>query len=266
MKTCIALIVATLLLLPWSLGQGQAFAPLKNQDLKPFRVAWFWQSEPGKQETPYTLRTNWPPPKKDDRTQTVAENILAKNYVLIFDGSGSMMERRCSGSKRKIEVAKTAVTEWAKSIPEDANVGLVAFHENALSRLSLTGKTRAEFLKVVNGIAAGGGTPLGRAVNLAHAMLVQQARSQLGYGEYHIVVVTDGEANNLQALASAVKAVLDTSPILIHTIGFCINERHSLNQPGKTMYKTADNPQALRKGLQEVLAEAQSFDVKTFEK
>ena len=121
---------------------------------------------------------------------------MAKNYVLIFDGSGSMMERKCSGNRRKIEVAKAAVTEWAKSIPEDANVGLVAFYENAFSRLSLTGKNRGEFLKVVNGITAGGGTPLGQAVNFAHAMLIQQARSQLGYGEYNIVVVTDGEANN----------------------------------------------------------------------
>jgi Ca-activated chloride channel homolog len=266
MKTCIALIVGTLFLLPWSLGQGQAFTPLKAQHDRRQMLVWFGSGESAKTETTYTLRGNWPPSKGADPKQAVAENLLAKNYVLIFDGSGSMVERKCSGNRRKIEVAKDAVSEWAKGIPGDANIGLVAFHENTFSRLPLTGKNRAQFLKVVTDIAAGGGTPLGQAVNYAHGMLINQARSQLGYGEYNIVVVTDGEANNPHALAEAVKAVLDSSPIVIHTIGFCIDEKHSLNQPGRTVYKTADNPEALRKGLQEVLAEAESFDLKTFGK
>jgi Ca-activated chloride channel homolog len=266
MKTCIALIAGILFLLPWSQAQGQAFAPLTSQKNQRQMLAWLGWGESARKETPYTLRSNWPPTKNHDPRQPVAENLLARNYVLIFDGSGSMMERKCSGNRRKIEVAKDAVSAWARSIPEDANVGLVAFYENTFSRLPLAAKNRGQFLKVVNDITAGGGTPLGQAVNFAHQMLTGQAQSQLGYGEYHIVVVTDGEANNPSALTDAVKAVLDRSPIIIHTIGFCIDEKHSLNQPGRTVYKTADNPESLRKGLQDVLAEAESFDLKTFDK
>ena len=91
-----------------------------------------------------------------------------------------------------------------------------------------------------------------------------QARKQLGYGEYTIVVVTDGIANDTRLLANRVRRILDVSPINIYTIGFCIGTDHSLNQAGRTTYKAANNPQELRQGLQEVLAEAEHFDITDF--
>jgi hypothetical protein len=57
---------------------------------------------------------------------------------------------------------------------------------------------------------------------------------------------------------------LKTTPINIYSIGFCIGENHALNQPGRTFYKAADNPAALRKGLEEVLAESETFDETEF--
>jgi hypothetical protein len=45
----------------------------------------------------------------------------------------------------------------------------------------------------------------------------------------------------------------------LHTIGFDIGEGHSLNQPGKTDYSSAQNPEQLRKSLQDVLAESEEF-------
>lgn len=238
------------------------------------KTAWFWngkeqkakQGKREKKETPYVLKTHWPPAREGDHKPDLAENLLAKNFVLVFDGSGSMTEKKCAGGRRKIDVAKEAAAAWAKSVPEDANVGLVAFHADSFTSLNLTGKSRAEFAAVVNGISAGGGTPLGGAVYRARSMLEEQARRQLGYGEYTIVVITDGEANNIEELARAVRLVLDSSPIVIHTIGFCIDERHSLNQPGRTVYRTADNPDQLRQGLQEVLAESETFDLTGFDK
>jgi hypothetical protein len=50
----------------------------------------------------------------------------------------------------------------------------------------------------------------------------------------------------------------------IHTIGFCLNQSHALNIPGKTLYKAADNPEALAEGLESVLAEAPDFNVDSF--
>ena len=58
--------------------------------------------------------------------------------------------------------------------------------------------------------------------------------------------------------------MLNESPVVLHTIGFCIGSRHSLNQAGRTIYKAADNPGALQQGLADVLAEAPQFSVQKF--
>jgi Ca-activated chloride channel family protein len=52
--------------------------------------------------------------------------------------------------------------------------------------------------------------------------------------------------------------------VVVHTVGFCIDEDHVLNQPGRTYYTAASNPDELRQGLQAVLAEAPNFDATKF--
>ena len=78
------------------------------------------------------------------------------------------------------------------------------------------------------------------------------------------MIVTDGEASSGEDPTRIVQWILDYSPIQIHTIGFCIGTNHSLNIPGRTVYKAADNPQQLEKGLQDVLAESEQFDISEF--
>jgi Ca-activated chloride channel homolog len=229
-------------------------------------------SQPGNQSDRKTVGIRqagpppWPGAADDGARQEVAGNVGAKNFLLIFDGSGSMTEQRCSGSRTKIDVAKEAVIQWAQTVPADANVGLVAFHGKGWSKLPLVAQNRKDLIKVVQAIQPGGTTPLDDAIAQAYVMLTQQGRKQLGYGEYTIVVVTDGIANSPTALRAVVNRVLGYSPIVIYTIGFCIGKNHSLNQEGRTIYKTANNPAALRQGLQEVLAEAETFDVSEFGK
>jgi len=101
-------------------------------------------------------------------------------------------------------------------------------------------------------------------VTRAYRKLTEQAARQLGYGEYHLVIVTDGEASQGQDPTSAVNRLLAQSPIVVHTIGFCIRTQHSLNLPGRALYRPADNPGELRRELAEVLAEAPSFAVLEF--
>jgi hypothetical protein len=103
------------------------------------------------------------------------------------------------------------------------------------------------------------------AISAGYAQLEQQAMRQLGYGRYVLVVVTDGQANPGHDPTEKVRWMLNNTPIELHTIGFCIGTDHSLNMPGRTVYKAADNPAALRQGLADVLAEAEAFDVSTFQ-
>ncbi len=211
-----------------------------------------------------TKQPSTPWPFIQDEAVELAENLTAKNYLLIFDGSGSMNDVECSGNRPKIEVARDAVTEWSTAVDADANLGLVAFNWKGWYTEPLAPGQRQRFIDKVRGVEAGGKTPLSKAVSIAYDRLTEQGRRQLGYGEYTIIIVTDGIANNEALLASRVRTILSASPINIHTIGFCIGEDHSLNQPGLTIYKSADNPAELRKRLQEVLAESQAFDDTAF--
>lgn len=208
----------------------------------------------------------WPFLSSDDTPADLAGNLTARNFMLIFDGSGSMSESECAESSRKIDIAKQAVVAWSKSVPADANLGLYAFHARGISALPLSAGNRDRFMQTVMDIRAGGNTPLTNAMLQSFEALTAQGRRQLGYGEYTIVVVTDGIANNVTRLKSAVNMILTQTPITIYSIGFCIGSRHSLNQPGRTLYKSADNPEQLRKGLQEVLAESEAFDEQDFSK
>jgi hypothetical protein len=98
------------------------------------------------------------------------------------------------------------------------------------------------------------------AVELAHDTLEQQALRQNGYGTYKMVVITDGEHSSGQNPRREINRILENpqNPVEIHTIGFCI-EDSALNQPGRTEYQSAKNPQELKKGLDSVLSESTQF-------
>jgi hypothetical protein len=78
-----------------------------------------------------------------------------------------------------------------------------------------------------------------------------------------MVVVTDGEATGAEP-RGIVDRLLAESPVVLHTIGFCIESDHSLNQAGRILYRSADSPKELAEGLTDVLAEAPAFDVSAF--
>ena len=215
----------------------------------------------------YALRAvdnTWP--AIETAQSMVADNLSRKNYYLVMDGSGSMAESRCSSGKSKISVAKSAVIEFINKIPGDANLGLLVFDKRGTSeRVPLGLNARDQAIAEIRRVQSGGGTPLDSVIRLAYRSLTRQAESQLGYGEYHLVVVTDGEASEGQNPSGIVKTVTADSPVVLHTIGFCISGSHSLNQAGITLYKSANNPMDLARGLDSVLAEASDFTVDSFE-
>lgn len=195
---------------------------------------------------------------------TDADKMITRNFVVIFDDSGSMDDRDADGN-RKINTAKNAVIEWSKSVPNGANVGLVSFHNGVWPLQNLDPTSKEQLISTVRDIKHGGGTPLSAAFDTSFLMLTKQGLRQLGYGEYTLVVITDGEADNDSQLNQRVRFVLNNSPIQIYTIGFGIGTAHTLNQPGLTQYRPAENLAELRKGLKEVLAESEAFDETEFQ-
>jgi hypothetical protein len=196
------------------------------------------------------------------------EASLTRNFYVIFDGSGSMSEalnKQCQGDKRfgsRLEGAKWAVEQFIPLVPSDVNLGLWIFDANGNSeRLPLGHESRAQFLTAIQKTRSGGRTPLTESIEQAVNRLVEQRDRQLGYGEFRLVVVTDGEATG-RPLTQAV-AYARERRIPIYTIGLCLGAQHELRKYSVS-YRAADSIEALRRGLEETLAETSVFDPQTF--
>ena len=204
-------------------------------------------------------------PVLDDTAVALDANLAARNYYLIVDGSGSMEGTGCSNGEEKLAVAQRALQAFVERVPEDANLGLYVFDDEHMAELVALGTaSRGAVQQAIAAVVPGGGTPLSAAIEEGVDALSHQAEVQLGYGEYHLVVVTDGEASSGYSPERVVARLLTRTPIVMHTIGFCIDDDHSLNQPGFTIYKAANDPASLREGLDAVLAEADAFVVTEF--
>lgn len=202
-----------------------------------------------------------------DNARPDAEVSLARNFYFVFDGSGSMgdpPDSDCRGSASygdKLEGAQWAVIEFLKNVPEDINIGLYVFDNNdSREVVPLGSDNRDAFIQAIHSVRAGGGTPLADSLVHATNQLVQQYKKQLGYGEYRIVVVTDGIA---EAIPQAAVFAMEYG-IPIYAIGLCVGSDHPLRTYAVS-YRAADSFEDLARGLEETLAELPSFDVESFE-
>lgn len=200
-------------------------------------------------------------------TSATGEASLAANYYVVFDGSGSMrrsLGTDCRGNQQfrnKLEGGKWALREFAAKLPQEANVGLYVFDAHGRNeRVTLDTNNRTQFLQAVNEIKSSGGTPLAESITVGTDKLVEQYKKQLGYGEYRLVVVTDGEADGIPQAAR----YATSRNIPIYAIGLCIGNNHPLRSYAAS-YRAADSPEDLARGLEETLAELPSFDAAEFE-
>src|SRR5712671_867984 len=210
-------------------------------------------------------RSTWPP-LAEGSSATVAASATA-NYYVVLDGSGSMQSKECGGGTTRIDAAIDAMKNFFATIPTDANIGLAAFDRHKISeRVSLGVGNRDALNAALERVEAGSDTPLRTAMQIGYDKLTAQARAQLGYGEYHLIVVTDGRPDpRSEDPTPVVQELLSDSPIVLHTVGFCIDADHVLNQPNRMYYASATNPEQLKKSLQAVLAEAPAFDATKFQ-
>jgi hypothetical protein len=196
---------------------------------------------------------------------------LTRNLYFVLDGSGSMDEdpaTRCPGSNKgnfptKIAAARWAVGEFLAQVPADDRLGLYVFDRGGQREVVPLGTgNRQQFLAAVKGVYAAGGTPLAEAIITGVDKLAAQREKQLGYGEFRLVVVTDGEATGRRLEDGTEYAIKRRIPI--YTIGFCVGRTHTLFRHS-VAYRAANSPAELRRGLEETLGELESFDMKTFE-
>ncbi len=195
-----------------------------------------------------------------------AEPDLTRNVYFIIDGSGSMSERtgkNCGEAKKfrnKLAGAKWAVKQFIQTVPESIAIGLYIFDNNGRREVVPLGKkNREKFLNQIESIRAGGGTPLYDAIRFATDKLIEKYKYQLGYGEFRIVVVTDGIASHVYDAAKYAASY----GIPLYSIGLCVGPDHPLRKYS-VQYQAADNFEALSKGLTETLAELPVYDLQEF--
>jgi hypothetical protein len=208
--------------------------------------------------------TDLPPPEVPQLSEP-GQISLDRNFYLIIDASGSMASSQCAGRfSSRFEAATWAVKEFAtQSIPANVNLGLYAFDGlGARERVPLGKDNRAKVVAEIDRIRGGGGTPLNRSIREGAMALTVQRERQLGYGEFYLVVATDGEASDGDLDKDAVPyALRQRTPII--TIGFCLDKGHALSQHSIS-YRDARNPQELMAALQETQGESPYFDLAAF--
>ena len=151
--------------------------------------------------------------------------------------------------------------EFAQHLPDDANIGLLVFDNSGTREVVPLGSERKEaFLQAIEDVSAGGGTPLQESIHTGVDALVAQYKKQLGYGEYRLVIVTDGLADGLDEAADYATQY----GIPMYTIGLCVGEDHPLRQLSVS-YRAADTMEDLRDALKDTLAESEVFDASSFE-
>ena len=181
----------------------------------------------------------------------------ALHLAIVLDDSGSMLDPMAGSGRSKMEVAKTALREVFAALPAGARVGVFTLNPpyggTGTELLPIAAHDADAVAAALGGVEAGGGTPLGERLNEATAALLLE-RAARRYGDYRLLVVTDGEATDGGVLDAAVPRTLGAG-LTVDVIGVAMAGDHTL-ATAVDRYRRADDPQSLREALEEVVAES----------
>lgn len=186
--------------------------------------------------------------------------VDADNIVVVLDASGSMRKQMSGAGASRMAVAKSALQEVVKQLPDETNLGLLVFGaagQNSSWVYPLGPMDLTSFSRQLSRIAPRGGTPLGQYIMLGANRLLEQREAQNGYGTYRLIVITDGEAND-SALVERYTPQTLARGITVEVIGVDMKATHSLARQVHT-YRRGDDPKSLTQALVSSIAEV-SFD------
>lgn len=178
------------------------------------------------------------------------------NVVVVLDDSGSMANelRRQSGVS-KIQAAKTALKSVLEQLSPEARVGIVLLNGRRQRDrwiVPLGPVDNDDLFLALDQVQARGGTPLGKFMKVAADELLKQRAADY-YGEYRLLIVTDGEATDASLVKRYLPDILSRG-LTVDVIGVDMSADHSLATKVHS-YRRADDPEALTQALREVFAE-----------
>ncbi len=183
----------------------------------------------------------------------------APELLLIFDASGSMWGQ-ISG-ENKIVIARRVLKSLVGSLPDEAQVGLVAYGhrregdcEDIETLMPLAPLDREGLIRTVEGINPKGKTPITKALKEAFASLEGREKTCT------VILISDGletcNADPCQAVRAAKKG---GSPFVLHVVGFDVGEGdvsqlECAAQAGEGAYYSAANADELAAALDRAAA------------
>ena len=185
------------------------------------------------------------------------DDIHKDNIVVILDASGSMQDKFSGDrTKSKMEAAKAALQQVLANIPDGTQIGLLVFSGANIHNewvYPLGPKDTEKLIAAIHLPHPSGDTPLGKYIRIGANRLLEQREKQYNYGNYRLLVVTDGEASDADKVKHYTPEILNRQ-IRIDVIGVDMKTDHMLANVVDS-YRKADNPGELVAAVSQILAE-----------
>jgi hypothetical protein len=188
--------------------------------------------------------------------RSVSAQDAADNVVIVLDSSGSMARPLPGAGTDKMTAAKSALKQVLQSVPKETRIGLLVFSAKGVSDdwiYPLGPRDDAKLMQAIDRPMPGGGTPLGAYLKKGADRLLAERAMQFGYGTFRLLVVTDGEAEDKEAVERFTPEVIARG-ITVDVIGVAMDKRHTLATRVHS-YRTANDPASLKRAIAEVFGE-----------
>jgi von Willebrand factor type A domain len=182
-----------------------------------------------------------------------------KVVVIVLDDSGSM-NKSMAGNEPKMVVAKRALIRVIETLPPNTQLGILLMNGASADKgwlVPLGPLDVVEATRRVSATVADGGTPLGASMKRGLDELLK-LRDERPYGEYRLLVVTDGEASDADVLKRNLPLIVSRG-VVLDVIGVDMQADHSLAKRSHS-YRRANDAQSFEKALKEVFAESTADD------
>ena len=155
-----------------------------------------------------------------------------------------------------MEAAKAALQQVLANIPDGTQIGLLVFSGANIHNewvYPLGPKDTEKLIAAIHLPQPSGDTPLGKYIRIGANRLLEQREKQYNYGNYRLLVVTDGEASDTDKVKHYTPEILNRQ-IRIDVIGVDMKTDHMLANVVDS-YRKADNPGELVAAVSQILAE-----------
>lgn len=171
--------------------------------------------------------------------------------AIVLDDSGSM-----GGD---MEAAKAAVLGALDAMQDSDRIAVLALNAGTVLGFSDVGDAKAQLPALLEPIRSDGSTPLTRSITHARDLLAEEAATMRGFGTFRMIVTTDGQADDSDALDAVIERLAAITPIQVTTIGIGIRGQHVLRRQDLGSFVDVANVDALQEALQAAVAENTSF-------